>query len=646
MTQLHGFNIFRINCLLNDTKSTTFNSIITSILCELFYEYKNEPKNLNEIYSYIRNYLLITLEIDYLSTLINKAGFFNIEKLHDELLISLTSEKFLEVEQAIETNSLDKLINSFLIDSGKDFKFKGAIESMLYAAIYENINSFSIENLKTILPNVKQDFSKEEIDAFNAFLDYPDPEKNKAIYRVLSNAVEFAILTSGKGIKEIKFEVFKGKSFLLDTNIIFRLLGIGGEERKESTLGLLTKCLSLGIKFEYTSKTHSELTNKLDQIIRMLESNKYNGSIAILGEIVNENPDLYNDDFVIHYSKLFNQGVVQNPQQYQLKLQSDYRALLGTLKAGIVKEAPDDKEVYKLSKVLFAKKTEYYSTYGKKASEVDAYNILVVRKKRGSNNHNFSDVKSFYLTADRSLNLIISKETESIIPDTILPSQLYILCKPFFETSLDNDYSEFVKFIKRRKTGFKYGGTQVLTYINQIRKFASSVTIINETLIHYSDVRYRSSQINNEDIASNSNFTFKEVMKSILDKKLEEGDRGIRVKDSVAEEAEIYSTSRKRISRIIAKVIDCIITIGLLPIGFLIFKEFYKSLWLIALLTLLVETIKFYLSSRFKLLQRLHLFLYKILVADRVRYLARIGSDAVLKIKSKHEEILESKSIW
>src|SRR5690606_29349692 len=122
------------------------------------------------------------------------------------------------------------------------------------------------------------------------------------------------------GIREMKIEVFNDKSFLLDTNIIFRLIGIGGNERKNSTFSLLQKCKEIGIKFQYTGRTHVELQNKLDQIISFLNSNKGVTNIDILGQLSISNPELFNDDFIVHYSVLRQQEIVKTPEQYQRKL--------------------------------------------------------------------------------------------------------------------------------------------------------------------------------------------------------------------------------------------------------------------------------------------------------------------------------------
>jgi hypothetical protein len=643
--QLKGFNLFRVNCLLNDAKSSNFNSIIVSIINEYFYENHNEQRKLKDIYRYIREYLKIVIEFDFLAQLIAKSGNFQIDPIQDDSLINLTAEKFANVEQTISLNSIDKHITSFLNSTGTDVKYKEAIEALLYAAVFENINSFSVDNLKSLLPDIQsEELSKEEIDVYNEFLDFPGEEKNKAIYNILSRAVEFAILTSGKGIKEISKEIFKDKSFILDTNIIFRLLGVGGEERSDSVINLLHKCKSLGMNFIYTGKTHLELNNKLDQIINFLNSKNVLPNIDVLGEISDAHPEMFNDDFIVHYSILKHRGIVHTPEQYQRKLQKEYQKLMQQFNAKVLGDDNiDEREIGRLSKFLFAKKKEMRIYYGKKASEVDAYNILLVRKKRGANNHNLSDVKSFYLTSDRSLNFILSRENSAKIPETIFPSQLFILCKPYFDTDSVNDYDDFIKFIKKRKTGFKYAGSQVLNYINSIRELTTEVEVISESLIMYSDIRFRNTKENmysSEATIPN----YKTVLKTLLDKKLFRGEETEQVFQSLIQQTDRFANSRFNASKNIVRVIDILATILIIPLGLYSSKLVTQNISIQVAAIIVLESIKFYLTSRFNFFNHLHLYFFRIFTNKKRANLIPIHAELVDVIDKKS---LETKNnIW
>jgi hypothetical protein len=645
MQQVKSFNLFRVNCLLNDSKASNFNAILLSIVSEFFFEIKNEYKNLKEVYRYITEYLKINIEFDFFESLIVKSGFFDIEVTDNIPLLKMKPDKFKDVEKAIYTFSVENYIESFLKEKGLEISLKESIEKLLYAAVFENINSFSVTNLKTLLPDIdEENFTRQEIDIFNEFLDYEDAKKNRAIFNVLSKAVEFAILTSGKGIDEIKIEVFRDKTFMLDTNILFRLLGIGGEERAESTKTLLLKCRELGINFKYTSKTHFELNNKLDQIITFLNTAKVQANIDLLGSLSEVSPELFNEDFIVHYSILRSKQIVKTPEQYQRNLYNSFHALLKSLDMSIYRdEKVDEKEVNRFAKVLFSRKREMGIRYGRKASEVDSYNVFIVKKIRGYNNYNFSDVKSFYLTSDRSLNVIISQENKSTIPETILPSQLYILCKPYFNEELDGDYDEFIKFIKRRKTSFAYAGSQVLTYINSIRELTTDAQIVSQSLILYSNIRYKTAAQKDFEIDAKIP-NYKTVLRTLLDKQLAEGAEATRIVGALKAETDKFAFNQFKKSKGWAMVSDALATILVIPLALVIAKAFTDKIMYQIIVVLICEILKFYISSRFKVFNQFHLRLYRKFTSKRRASVLALGEELVEIIDAYEEKT--QKSIW
>ena len=60
-------------------------------------------------------------------------------------------------------------------------------------------------------------------------------------------------------------ELFKGKRFYLDANIIFRMAGVNNEERKTVTTGFVHHCQKAGIELYCTSAT-------LDEVYRVITS--------------------------------------------------------------------------------------------------------------------------------------------------------------------------------------------------------------------------------------------------------------------------------------------------------------------------------------------------------------------------------------
>jgi hypothetical protein len=598
------FDLFRLNCFLNDTQANDFKRIVISLVCEHIFDNKNEEIKIDDCYKHIINYHKIEVEKDYFLAIVSSYNSFEQIPLQSDVLIKLTSQKFSEIHDRLKEHSIDVYISKFIKSNNLNDQLLQPIKSLLNQAVFENISTFSTENLSSIISKqIKDNFTNEEIESFNAFLEDKDLEKNTAVYNVFLKATEFAIITSGKGIKEFSKDIFKGKTYCLDTNILFRILGIGGIERQNSLVNLIKSCAHQGIIFEYTPQTLQELKSKLAGSVKYLKTAEIKYDIKALGELSEIDPQLFNEDFILHYSKLRANGTVNSPDQYELKLLSDFRTLgdeLGfSLSKGNIKI--EDKEKFKLSEELFKsrKSLPYGSRYTKTAANIDAFNILYVRKIRGDNNYNYADVKCFYLSTDRTLNNILSKDIGVKIPETILPSQLFILHHPYTSNGEQVDYELFLQFVKRRTTEFHLKGGEVLTYINIIRKQTSSKTEMRNILKVFADKRYEVS--NNHNIEERRVRPLQEIIDTVIDKKLEQGKIDSQELATIKENANIQIPTIVFRTKWMVRILDILITIVLIPLTLLIARTLTQDLKIIIAVTIFVELVKYLITSRTRL---------------------------------------------
>lgn len=613
------FDLFRLNCFLNDTQANDFKRIIISLVCEHIFDNNNVEIRIDDCYKHIINYHKIEVEKDYFVAIISGYNSFEQIPLQSDVLIKLTSKKFGEINDRLKEHSIEVYINKFIKSRNLNDKLLDPIKSLLYQAVFENISTFSTENLSSIISKqIKDNFTNEEIEAFNDFLEDKDLEKNTAVYNVFLKATEFAIITSGKGIKEFSKDIFKGKTYCLDTNILFRILGIGGIERQNSLINLIKSCAHQGIVFEYTPQTLHELKSKLAGSVKYLKTAEIKYDIKALGELSDTDPQLFNEDFILHYSKLRANGTVNSPDQYELKLLSEFRTLEGELGFSLSKGniKIEEKERIKLSEELFKsrKSLPYGSRYTKTAANIDAFNILYVRKIRGVNNYNYADVKSFYLSTDRTLNSILSKDIGVKIPETILPSQLFILHHPYTSNGEQVDYDLFLQFVKRRTTDFHLKGGEVLTFINIIRKQTSSKTEMRNILKVFADKRYEVS--NNHNIEERKVRPLQEIIDTVIDKKLEQG------KLDSQELSTIKENANSRIPKIVlrtkwaVRILDILLTIVLIPLTLVITRKLTQDIKIIIAVTLFVELVKYLFTSR----TRVWNYVWKHLLMLRLKY--------------------------
>lgn len=523
---MNNFNIFRINCWLDDLDGNNFNQAIRSLIYDIIYNNNNKVDYSSSIYHHINKDYEISLEVDYFNQLIIEDS--NINKINDknDLLIRLTDEKYSELDNNNNQKSIEHYVNLFLKERKYNIEFSDKVCQQLANALYENILIFTTNNIKTILTEkIQNGFSQKDIDIFNEFIEYENIDKNNAIHSTFLKALEFAILTSGKGVKEISEDVFKNKKYYLDTNIIIRLIGVGGFERKDSLNSLLNSCNHEGIKFSISVATEKELKDKIREKCENLRRSINSQSLEVFTGLLSEIG--FNYDFETHYGKLVKDGKVNSINKYELLLMNEYENIKINLKANVESIASELSSVginKFADELLKSKKDDFGVRYTRTAAKVDAINVLGVKKIRGNNNYNYKDIKSFYLTTDRTLNKVLALKSEKNIPETILPSQLFLLHSSIVSPSKE-DIVIFTKFIKKRTTEFKINGSDALKYIEEIRDQTTITSELQKFIGVYAEAKYKATSESIKNFNKQSSFidfALTEIDKRIIE--LESGN--------------------------------------------------------------------------------------------------------------------------
>lgn len=560
----------------------------------------------------------------------------------------MTSKKFQEVDEKVQNFSIGYHIEEFVAKNSLDPRLIDSTRNLLYQAIYENINSFTIQNVKSLLPiSTQEKYNKIEISTFNFFLEDKSHSKNIALFNVFLKAVEFAILTSGKGVKEFSKDLFKGKAYFLDANVIFRMLGVGGNERKESVLKLIDACHHQGIVFTYSSETYREFKRKLSASVVEMNNASSANSMEILEDIYSENEEKFNNSFITHYASLRAEKKVRSPDQYETQILADFKVLCKKYSIdqdGTNPLKPGQVEIWKEKLYKKKKDLNQYSRYTKTAAKVDATNVLLVKKLRGSNDHNYSDIKSFYLTTDRTLNSILAKENQNKIAETILPSQLFILHNSLYDKEEDLDYDSFNKFLKRRTTEFNYSGSEVLNYIDEIRNYTSDTENIKEVIKAYSDKKYETALL---DVDSEPEYkSIKEFAESKLDKKLKKVSVGDEKYFATLKAATDKFPVYLNRSRQVIRLIDIVLTLAIIPISVLIIKTSTDNIYIILIGVLIAELLKFLISSRSGFFEKWNLGLFMRQVKQSAYY--KMTKDVHDDLINEADEFIKQNStkIW
>lgn len=487
---MNGFDIFRINCWLEDLEDYNYETSILVTTFEYLLYKDNREQPSKEIYSYITKDLGIKLQFKDFTGFIDHSEDVELTAIEDDVLVKLKEASIQKFRERFEKFSIDKHIEKF---SELKKISPESTKEILLKSLYININSFVVTDLKTLISeSVKSEFEQDEIDHFNEFLDWDNEEKNKAIYSLFEKAIEYAILTSGRGISSISKDIFTNKTYYLDANVIIRALGVDGEEREESILSVLESCNHDGIKFKMGKCTSDELYGIINRRSKDIKKKTNSESETILASIIDELP--LNNSFETDYLKKRKAGSVSSPNNYRLTLEQKLERFVDnfSLTVEVIKNIRTTDITQMTNKLYDAKQNDYNRRYySKGAALVDAKNILHVRNIRESNNYNYKDIKSFYLTTDGTLNEIIGNDNPNAVSETILPSQLFLIHNSFHKTTTQEDYTDFIKFIKMRKTDFKLPGNEVFGYLEQIRAVTSEPEDISSSLRAYANYRFQ-----------------------------------------------------------------------------------------------------------------------------------------------------------
>lgn len=611
-----NFNFLRLCCLLQDRDSQDLKRTVLSIAFEILYENNNAEMLSEDLYKLTNEKFDTDIEKDFFDILLQKSESFEIINADKDFLVKLTKDKYNEVDKSISEFAIEPHIENFLRIKGADIQKKEMLVNLLYQSIYENIYTFKAEKINTIIPqNIATTVVQSDLDLFNDFLEYDEPAKNRCLYNQFAKALEFAILTSGKGITQFSENIYKDKCYLLDTNIIFRLIGVGGDERQRTILQLIKDCQKQGINFEYSSQTLIELNKKLEQCVLDIKRAETSHKLEIIEDIFKRNPHFFNDDFITQYSRLRLNKTVNSPEQYELEMKARFKSLCKELN---IQQANhnikiDDLEKNILANSFITKRKEINENYkySKNSAKVDAYNVIYVQKRRGGNNYNYSDVKSFYLTTDRGLNRILSLDKTIIIPATILPSQLFVIHNPTSNSkSSEPDYKTFFRFLKRRTSEFKLRGKDVINYITQARLYTTNSSHIEGLIEAYSDQRYKHSI--NDSLEEGKIISFTDFTHTYFDKRNEELQDIQKNYSAITDKSENELKNLVTSTKSLVRYLDTFICLILIPVIALVLK-FYTSLsWgYVFLIIIFLEAIKFFISSRFNVFKNIWINLFE-----------------------------------
>ncbi|MGN0491693.1 hypothetical protein [Ruminococcus sp.] len=455
-------NILRLAIILSDNQATTFKSNLKKIVKLVLTDCYPKGMNSYKISSYIRDNYSLNFLYKEIEDALNKDKSIICINNNGTKEYQLTPEeyqKYADKNQSI----LDALLLQFLKNSKMNNKVSfEKCKDIIFRFFYYTFNS-DVQTLLLLL-NKKSDeaknfcdeekFNCEEATLINDFLNWNNREKNELILNLISSCYDYCMLTVKKDDRSYE-SVFNNKTFYLDSNVIFRLAGFNKKERQDVMQAFIHKCESAGIKIKYTNFTKEEIKSTIKHNVNII-SKTFGHTTPIAPEAVSILDSQYSSfDFYEKYyewtSKLNNSpGDFQSFERY-LNKQIEKCCKNFEMEVFESYNTIRNRENFEQKCNEFSKfKKERYRATNKKAIETDINNYFyLLDKKNNGKANSFTELNSFFITADHCLTEWTLQIRAGSIPIFVLPSVWYsILLK--YKGRAENDYEAFCKFLNIR----------------------------------------------------------------------------------------------------------------------------------------------------------------------------------------------------
>lgn len=448
--------LLRLAMVLQNQAPTTLNKYICNLTEAVLLDYPEGISlfDLNNLLNTQFNLAFTEEEIIYAVTqkgrnrIINEGNIYKLTPTIQRKLLmqsSLSEELTQIIQNFCETFELNNSISD--------------ISSLLLRYFYYCFNS-NVDNLMSLFEkhtpsdSIAFESSAEELAIINCFITWDNPKKDALVYRLIATCYEYCMLTIKKD-SILSSELFKGKRFYLDANILFRMAGINNEERKTVTQGFIDHCRQAGIELYCTSAT-------LDEVYRVITAQVgYIRGITGLSmpvsceklETINPSTEV-NDFYRIYYNWCHiagnRPGDFTSFNQYLLSLVQDTLSQLKIKQSSAFKvgthAAQYNQQVDNLKNYKNTMRTWRHTST--QSAETDITNIMDTLTWRTGSGKSIWQTNDFIVSADQLL-IGWSNDAYSGVPIVVLPSVwLSIILR--FTGRTDDDYKSFCLFLTQR----------------------------------------------------------------------------------------------------------------------------------------------------------------------------------------------------
>lgn len=495
-------------------------------------------------------YDLVFSEEDVLNVILNpKNDGFELSSFQGERMVKLTLQR----ESVITSKIKDKTIDDYISEFEHIFKLEA--KHIIYKFLYELFNNDiqSFQRLTNIQKNSQEcsykldnhNYNIQEKEIINGFLQWENPLKDKAIFDLSSYAIEYSILTSDS---KISIQSLRNKQIYLDTNVIYRALGINGSSREILTRTFLQKFNEVGEKLYISKYTEAEFKDSIKFHVDNID--KFN-TPRISSEVYIEasvNEEIYNYYHKWRTNKANSSTSLFLAHIYQLyeQFKTEYKITIENICPYNIDNEDIVAQLQQMSTQILSKKAEADIVTYEHSAYIDAQNILWIEHTRGRVCRTIHDANSFIISTDQTLRRWDYLRNDDI-PTVLLPSQWLSIVLRFLNRT-NNDYKSFVSFLNLKNNEHIISGEQLQVVLAGIGEITADVETQRQLIDILIDNRFKnildSGKDNDELYDKAKSFAKSETDKEIATLKAKQTD----LENKVSKLEHAVTTTSKRYS--------------------------------------------------------------------------------------------------
>lgn len=401
----------------------------------------------------------LSFTVDEIAKALKKKGNQRIALVDDKYVLTDKAKNSI-AQKITPLEKLGKLITIFLENEESSYD-TATVSKLLKRYFYFAFNS-NIQNLLFLINKTDTEINTSTFEANNAeillinrFLMWDNAEKDEFVYTLVAICYEYCMLTVKKD-EIVSTELFRGKKFFLDANIIFRMAGINNEERRFATQSFVEHCKKVGIELSCTNGTLDEVYRVL---IAQVEHVKLisGPSMPVACDVLEKfNPQIeLNDFYRIYYdwcnSDGNNAGDFLAFHRYLLTKTQDVVEVLSVVESSSYRASIEAKSYEAQVRDLkeFKSNRRKVKNISTASAETDATNILDIIKWRNGAGSSIWQTNEFMVSADQGLIAWAAKVYPGV-PIVVLPSVWLSLILRFTGRT-DDDYKSFCLFLTQRQ---------------------------------------------------------------------------------------------------------------------------------------------------------------------------------------------------